>query len=143
MLTKPIITKMTSIIDKINNDRLLSLVDNDVFYNPKSLEKKYSQYGDCKGFDWVTIYLYMHDLSKGTTKTVSFNRVCAYLGIEPVQVDDVVIVCSPSVKIKAFGGKSLAEMAKKVDVPLNSLRNWFSTKPIIFHLLLLFYIQQI
>ncbi|WP_318521279.1 hypothetical protein [Photobacterium leiognathi] len=137
------IAATTKAIDLINQERLTTAFDSSVLSSFKVLGFVYNEKLEV-GIDtaeWIVVYLYLCDLESGITASVSFNRVCAYFGIEPDQIENDPVP-SPSVMIKAFGGKSLAVLSGIVDVPVNSLRNWFTTKPIIFHALLTFAISR-
>ncbi|WP_305845312.1 hypothetical protein [Photobacterium leiognathi] len=140
---KESITATTKVIDLINHERLTTAFDGSVLSSFKALKKAYHSKlkMEIDNAEWIVAYLYLCDLESGVTASVNFNRVCAYFGIEPDQLENDPVP-SPSVMIKAFGGKSIAVLSDAVDVPVNSLRNWFTTKPIIFHALLMFAISR-
>lgn len=131
------------VISAIHQMRMTAAFTKEVFSNPQTLKSEYSSKLNIQSdtFNWTPVYLYLCDLESGVTKSINYNRVCAYFGVEPLQVMSNPTP-SPTVMIKLFGGENLTWLSDAVNVPVNSLRNWFTTKPIIFHALLMFAISR-
>ncbi|PSV00502.1 hypothetical protein [Photobacterium kishitanii] len=99
--------------------------------------------------DWDIVYLVIRDF-KASKKTdsnpvfIDAELVCKYFGLKsiPNASEQSTISPSPSVKVKAFGAHSLERVSKNSNTPINTLRDWFRTKKVVFHALMMFSIQS-
>ncbi|MCG3884114.1 hypothetical protein I3271_05390 [Photobacterium leiognathi] len=109
-------------------EKLFSYVnDRDLFEARESLD-------NC---DIEIVYLVLRDYLKTTDKTlISFESVAKYFGIEVTK--DCTFKPSPSVKVKLFKCGNLSSLSKATGIPIQTLRDWFVSKKIQFHAVMLF-----
>ena len=87
--------------------------------------------------DMAMVYLIVRDYLKTESKALlCVESVAKYFGCKVT--DYGTNQPSPAVKVTAFGCDSVIAVSRAVAVPQQTLRDWFFTKPITFHALMLF-----
>lgn len=87
--------------------------------------------------DMSIVYLVVRDYFKIESKALlCVESVAKYFGCKIT--DNGTEQPSPAVKVMAFGCDSVIAVSRATGVPHQTLRDWFFTKPITFHALMLF-----
>ena len=87
--------------------------------------------------DMAMVYLVVRDYLKTESKALlCIESVAKYFGCKVI--DCGITQPSSAVKVTAFGCDSVIAVSRATAVPQQTLRDWFFTKPITFHALMLF-----
>lgn len=87
--------------------------------------------------DMAIVYLVVRDYFRTESKALlCFNSVAKYFGCKIT--NNGIEQPSPAVKVMAFGCKSVMAVSRATGVPQQTIRDWFFTKPITFHALMIF-----
>lgn len=108
------------------NSRILDEIDGD-----KCLKETFLM------ADTDIVYLVIRDyISTENSELLSLESIAKYTGT--VIIGNTVKKPSPSIKIKSFKCGNIASVSKATNIPNQTLRDWFITKKIAFHALMLY-----